>query len=242
MKLTDELRRNWQAAHLLSICLRYHSVKLVANTIDGDEGVMEQQIARLMCRRLLDALKMSVEVRGEEHLRGLERYHVCSNHLSYLDWVVLLAAFPSPLRFIAKQEVTLFPVLGSYLKNRGVLIDRSKGRDARTAIASALAEDSPWPLLLFPEGTRSPDGELKPFKPGGIRLLAASGDPLVPVVLLATDKAFAKSDRAIRKGHRLGLEILPPVRPEDHDGPEAMAVEVERRVAEGYANERSRLQ
>jgi 1-acyl-sn-glycerol-3-phosphate acyltransferase len=242
LRVMDEVIRLGQYVRLGRIVFAYHFVKLAGNCIDYRDGIIEQRVARLMSRRILEVLKMKVSVEGRQHARDIEldRYAVASNHLSYLDWVVILAEFPNSVSFIAKRLVTLMPVFGSYLRNRGVLIDRRKGSTARSIIRDA-AKASPWPLLIFPEGTRSPDGELKPFKRAGIRILAEEGLKLLPIVLLGTFAALGKHDRAIRKGRRLHMIILPPIDPAVL-GVEEACNELERVIAETYAARRAEFE
>ncbi len=232
MRIADEFRRAWQYVRLFTLISWFHIFKLIGNIIDRKDGVIEQHIARLMSRRILHVLRMTVTVEGKEHARGLERYAVCSNHLSYLDWVLILAEFPYSVSFIAKRLVTLMPVFGSYLRNRGVLIDRRKGATARSIIRDA-AQVSPWPLLIFPEGTRSPDGNIQPFKRAGIRILAEEGLMLLPIVLLGTFEALGRNDRAIKLGRRLHMIILPPIDPREL-GVEEACTELERVISETY--------
>jgi 1-acyl-sn-glycerol-3-phosphate acyltransferase len=230
MSFKENLSMVRQLVPLAGICAAYHAVKLVGNTIDGEDGFIEHRVSQLLAQRLLRHLDLSVEVRGAEHVAGLPRYGVACSHASYLDWAVLLAYYPSPLRFIAKKELVRMPVIGDYLRLRGVLIDRSKGHTARDAIAAAAHDGQPWPILIFPEGTRSSDGEIHPFKQGGLRLLAEAGRPLVPAYVGGTFDAFPRHVRSIRTGVPLRLVIGEPVRPDDFPTAEAAVAEVERRV------------
>jgi len=232
MNVGEQLLGVSQVARVLGIGVGYHLVKLAGNIIDGDEGAIEHRVSQLLARRVLRELRLTVEVSGVEKVKGLERCCVACSHASHLDWAVLLAYYPSPLRFIAKRELAGMPVVGSYLRLRGVLIDRSKGIDARQAIAAAARDGQPWPILIFPEGTRSPDGQLKPFKRGGLRLLVEAGLTVVPVRIHGTYEAYPRHALAIRTGLPLKLIIADPVRPEDHASVEDVMAEVERRVRE----------
>lgn len=237
MHAADEFRRLWQGVRLFAVISWFHLFKLVGNIIDRRDGIIEQHIARLMSRRILEVLDMRVTVEGQEHTRGLRNYAVASNHLSYLDWVLILAEFPRSVSFIAKRAVTLMPVFGSYLRNRGVLIDRRKGQTARSVIREA-ADRSPWPLLIFPEGTRSPDGELQPFRRAGIQILAEKGQRLLPVVLFGTYEALSKHARCIQTGLHLHMVILPPIDPNEL-GPVRACEELERVINETYTARRA---
>jgi 1-acyl-sn-glycerol-3-phosphate acyltransferase len=229
MDPVGQLIRYSQIAELLAISGYHHLFKLAGNLIDEEEGVIEQHISQLLARRILRHLEMEVEVTGTEHVPVSGRYCVVSTHASYLDWAVLLGYFPSPLRFIAKKELVWIPVIGSYLKLRGVLIDRSRGRDAKRAIRAAVEDGLPWPILIFPEGTRTPDGSIQPFRTGGLRILAEAGLTMVPVCIQGTFDGLSRHAKYIKKGLHLRMAICEPV------GPGALGVdramkEVERRI------------
>lgn len=240
MRIAVEMRRLWQGIRLFALISWFHVFKLSGNIIDRRAGVIEQHIARLMSRRILEVLDMKVTVEGVEHAKHIENYAVASNHLSYLDWVLILAEFPNSVSFIAKRMVTLMPVFGSYLRNRGVLIDRRKGQTARSVIRDA-AGTSPWPLLIFPEGTRSPDGNLQPFKRAGVRILAEHGLQLLPIVLFGTYKALAKDARVLTTGCRLHMIILPPIDPKQL-GAEEACEQLERVINETYTARRAEFE
>lgn len=240
MRIADEFRRLWQGVRLFALISWFHWFKVTGNLIDRRDGLIEQRIARLMSRRILAVLGMKVTVEGQEHARTIENYAVASNHLSYLDWVLILAEFPNSVSFIAKRAVTLMPVFGSYLRNRGVLIDRRKGQTARSVIREA-AGRSPWPLLIFPEGTRSPDGDLQPFRRAGIRILADQGLSLLPVVLFGTYKALGKNARVITTGCHLHMIVLPAIDPKQL-GANKACEELERVINETYDARRSEFE
>jgi 1-acyl-sn-glycerol-3-phosphate acyltransferase len=219
-----------QVVEFLSIASYYHLHKLAGNIIDGDEGVIEQRVSQLLARRLLKHFDLHVEVHGAERVWGLERYCVVSSHASYIDWTVLLGYFPSPVRFIAKKELASFPVIGSYLRLRGVLIDRGKGINAKEAIQTAIEDGQPWPILIFPEGTRSKDGKLQPFKTGGLKILAGAGLPMLPVCILGTFDIMPRYTWHIHTGRRIRMFIGEAVRPDEFPTVDAAITEVERRV------------
>lgn len=229
MSLAKRLHAVRLMSEVLAIASGYHLVKLAGNAVDDEEGFIEQRVSQLVSRRLLRHAGLEVEVSGTEHVRGLERYAVVSSHASYLDWAVLLGYFPSPLRFIAKRELIHVPVVGSYLRRRAVLIDRRAGHTAKEAIAAASRDGQPWPILIFAEGTRSSDGNLRPFKKSGLRILAEAGRALVPVRIKGTFEAMPRQTLVITPGP-LSLSIGEPVQPTPGTIEESLW-EVERRVA-----------
>lgn len=217
-----------QLTECVGLCLWHHVFKLGANVIDP-AGDLEQHIGRLLARRILEHFQCPVRVAGLEHVTRLDRYGIASTHASFLDWAVLLGHFPAPVRFVAKRELIHVPVIGNYLRLRGILIDRSKGEDAKAAIKRALQDGVPWPILIFPEGTRSPDGGIGKFKPGGLRLLVEAGRSVVPVRIRGTYEALSRHDRALRP-RPLELLVGAPVPPDFGGSVEATLAEVERRV------------
>ena len=74
------------------------------------------------------------------------------------------------------------------------------------------------PVLLFPEGTRSPDGEVKAFKDGAFRLAVAKGCPVIPIAITGMRRALPKHGFVIRDTARCVVRVLEPVSPADHGG------------------------
>lgn len=232
-----ELTRAWQISRLAGISFRYHCLRVIGTAMDPVGGTKDQKAAQGLGRALTKYMRLDVEVVGAEKLDGLANYVLLPNHSSYIDWALILGHFPTPPRFVAQNGISRVPVVGSYLRARGVLIDRRRGVEARRAIAEALEMDCRWPLLIFPEGTRSKDGEIKAFKRAGITLVAESGRPMVPMTLVGTWETFAPTARVIDRGRRVKMIIHDPIDPTVL-GSEAAVLEVERVIRESYAAHR----
>lgn len=228
---SEELRRLGQLTRITGLLSYHHVFRLGVRLASRKLGNrLDERIGQIATRRALEALDLQVETEGLEHVEGLQRYCVVSNHASYLDWALLMAYFPAPLRFVAKRELIWLPAVGAYLRHHGVLIDRSRGDDAKTAIKKAADDDSPWPIVIFAEGTRSPDGNIAPFKKGGLRVLAEAGLALLPTCLAGTYEALPRDGRAVKRGATLRLILGKPVRPADVGSIDEAIEEVERRV------------
>ena len=236
MIIKEELARVGQTVEMLSLCGYYHLHKLGVNLIDGEEGVMEQRVGQLLGRRCLSRLGFEVQLEGMENFKHLENYCVVSTHASHLDWAMLLGYCPDQVRFIARANLVKVPVIGDYLKLRGILIDRTKGIDAKVAIRAAARDDNPFPILIFPEGTRTRDGELQPFRRGGLRILAEEGLTMVPVCITGTFDAFSRGARAIKRGGQLRMQVGAPVAANPEGGVEAQLDEIEARVQALFKN------
>lgn len=167
---------------------------------------------RQWARMLLRASFARLSVSGIEKLQLPQPYILCSNHLSYLDPPVLLAAFPFPPLFLAKSSLFDIPFLGWGMRRAGdVPIDRSDHRaTARSLRKAAGRVRRGESLVVFPEGTRSPDGKLQPFHSGAFRLAIQAQVPIVPVVIRGTREILAPGTILIRGG-RVQLTIADPI-------------------------------
>lgn len=233
---TDRIVALVQGARVFGLCGYYEVFNRLSNLVDREEGVISYRVGQLLGRRIVESLDYRVEVRGLEHVEHLSNYAVVSTHASNLDWALLLGYFPAPVRFIAKRELTVVPVIGPFLKQRGILIDRRHGIGAKEAIRAAAHDDSPFPILIFPEGTRTPDGNLQPFKRGGLKILAEAGLTLVPVCIRGTFDAYSRYAVRATTGLPLRLTVGQPVPPAaEMGGVDAQIDEVERRVRALFA-------
>ena len=131
-------------------------------------------------------------------------YVFMSNHRSHFDVLAAIAALPEfQLRWVAKKELTRVPIFGWALRHTGhVIIDRS---DTAQAVASLRAAEARMrdgiSVIIFPEGTRSPDGaSLLPFKKGGFMLALETGVPIVPLAISGSERVLPKSSWWIRSG------------------------------------------
>jgi 1-acyl-sn-glycerol-3-phosphate acyltransferase len=145
-------------------------------------------IATVWARIQLWAAGISVSVEGAEHIAA-PPYLFMSNHQSALDISVLLSCLPVPFKFVAKRELFRIPVFGRAIKKAGYInIDRDNPREALKAIEDAVAKiKSGVSVLIFPEGTRSPDGNLLPFMKGAFSLATRAGVPVVPLAVIGTN-------------------------------------------------------
>ncbi len=135
-----------------------------------------------------------------------------SNHISLLDAPALLAALPKGVRFMYKQEIERVPIFGRALaKSPFIAVNRGNSREATGSYYQA-ANDiaSGSSVLLFPEGTWSPDGELLPFKRGAMLLALRSGKPIVPVAIWGTQFALPPEQYRFYGG-KVAIRIGEPI-------------------------------
>jgi 1-acyl-sn-glycerol-3-phosphate acyltransferase len=163
---------------------------------------------------------------------------VAANHASNVDGV-LVGGWVTPalgrrIHWLGKKEMTEWPVIGPMARYGSIHpVDRARGDAAAFRLAEDLLADGQV-LVVFPEGTRSPDGELQRPKDGLALLALRSGAPILPVGLVDTDRFWPKGSRLFRIGRRVAMRVGEPFTLADALGPEVMA---DRRAAKRAATD-----
>jgi 1-acyl-sn-glycerol-3-phosphate acyltransferase len=169
--------------------------------------------ARNWAKAILWAAKVRVDLDGVENLARGRPQIVVSNHQSWFDVFALAAALPLRYRFVAKKELGEIPIFGKAWKSCGhVSVDRGNREAAIESLDQAWREihEEKLTMVLFPEGTRSPDGKLKKFKKGAFVLAVQGQVPLVPVAVVGSREVMAKGSMKVRPG-RITLRIGEPI-------------------------------
>lgn len=168
--------------------------------------------------RLLELARVDLRVQGGARLASAQGpFVVMSNHQSYFDIPVLYRALPGSMRMVVKKELMHVPLWGTAMRAAGFIpIDRARGKVAYAELERAGQEllRSGTNLWIAPEGTRSPNGELLPFKAGGFRLAARMGLPVLPVTIDGTQCVQPKGRWAIRRDCVVQVTIHDPLRVE----------------------------
>ena len=170
-------------------------------------------VFRGWARSLLLAAGIKPEISGLENIEPEKSYILIANHQSHMDIPVLSCVLPVPLRIIAKKELFKIPFLGWGMKGVGMLsIDRSNRKKSIDTLKEAeeIIKTHVLSILAFPEGTRSDDGKIHPFKKGPFILAINTGLPLLPVSVSGTRKITPKGKISIHPG-RVKVIIHPPV-------------------------------
>ncbi|HVC47076.1 MAG TPA: lysophospholipid acyltransferase family protein [Terracidiphilus sp.] len=168
---------------LLSTCL-FGSVSLAVSLFDRS-GRVQHVIARLWARACLLAAGSRLVIQGEENLRSHPVAVFAANHTSYMDTPVIFSALPFQFRILAKKELWSMPFIGWYLNRSGQIpIDTENAHTALSSLGAGVkALRAGMPLFVFPEGSRTPDGDMQPFLSGAAFLAIRAQVPLVPIAL-----------------------------------------------------------
>jgi 1-acyl-sn-glycerol-3-phosphate acyltransferase len=166
---------------------------------------------------------VKIERQGLENLRPGQNYIVMSNHASNLDPPVLIPSIPGRCSVLVKKEVFRIPILGTGMRLAQLVpVDRGDRDAAIESIHNAVGVlRQGLHMLVYPEGTRSNDGRLLPFKKGPFHLAMESGVPVLPVTLLGTYECWPKSRFALRPGTAT-VVFHPPLNPADYADRDAL--------------------
>ena len=178
-------------------------------------GLREPLIAvgRAFARLGRAILGIKMEISGLERFDPRAPYIFMPNHASFLDGPLVMLAIPGAARVILKKSILRVPVLGLAMQHVGfVPVDRKGAEGGKRSIAraAALIRERGYSFLIFPEGTRSRDGSLQPFRRGGFFLALASGAPIVPVTVRGTFELMPKGQKSARRG-QVGIVFHPPI-------------------------------
>jgi 1-acyl-sn-glycerol-3-phosphate acyltransferase len=169
-------------------------------------------VARLWARSILFVSRIKVTVNGLSNVDPSKSFIYMSNHQSNFDIPVLLAYIPGQFRWLAKAELFKIPIFGHGMRGAGYIsIDRFNRDSAFQSIDQAAKKIKDGvSVMIFPEGTRSKDGRIRPFKKGGFIMALNSGVPIVPVIVRGTWPIMSKDSLRINRGN-VYLDIKQPI-------------------------------
>jgi 1-acyl-sn-glycerol-3-phosphate acyltransferase len=159
-------------------------------------------IIRQWIRWTLASCGVRVEREGFEHIDPRRSYVFMSNHQSVFDVAVIVHTLPVSFRFVAKKELTRIPFFGwALLASDHVIIDRGhREKSVRSLRRATERIRAGINVIIFPEGTRSPTGELREFKSGGFQLAIEAQAPILPVTVSGTQRITPKGSLRIESG------------------------------------------
>ncbi|KIX15990.1 lysophospholipid acyltransferase family protein [Dethiosulfatarculus sandiegensis] len=192
----------WGTAWAAFITIFISSLVVVFSLLGASQAFL-LKIARSWGRLLLKGAFIGLSTKGFENLAQAGGYVFVSNHTSALDIPALQAGLPPNFHWLAKKELFKIAIFGPAIRRAGALpIDRSNNRAAVKSLVEAakciIEGDS---AVIFPEGTRSEDGGLLPFKSGGLALAIRAQSPVVPVAIIGAARAMAPNKLLIAPGH-----------------------------------------
>ena len=177
------------------------TISLLGSLFDA-EGRWQHACARTWSWLILKTSGIRVRVEGLEHVHPGETTIYCVNHQSAMDIPVLFVNLPVQFRFVAKRSLFSLPFMGWHLRRSGhIPVDRDRPQQAMKSmkkVAQEIREGKS--VMLFPEGHRSRDGQLLPFKAGSFYIAILSGVPIVPITINGTPRVLKPDTYHVRAG------------------------------------------
>jgi 1-acyl-sn-glycerol-3-phosphate acyltransferase len=166
----------------IPLTFAFAAIAIICTLFDGT-GRAYHRVACAWSSIGLGMAGVQVKVSGQENIPKNVPVIYMSNHQSNFDILALYQAIPGKFSWIAKEELFSYPIFGQSMRRAGYIpLDRSDGRKSlKSMIVAAARINQGDCVVIFPEGTRSEDGNLIPFKKGGFLLAEKAKVPVVPV-------------------------------------------------------------
>ena len=153
-----------------------------------------------------------IKVTGREHIKKGKGYVLVANHMSLAD-IVCLYCLGKNFKWVAKESLFKIPVFGWCMSLMDYIPLK---RGAHGSIRDSFEKSQQWlakdvPILIFPEGTRSRDGELSPFKNGAFKLAILMKKPVVPIVIKGTKNALSKGNITMSARVKGSVKVFPKI-------------------------------
>jgi 1-acyl-sn-glycerol-3-phosphate acyltransferase len=187
------------------------TISLVCSLFDRN-GTIQHKFARLWSWLVMKTILSPVKVMGMAGLDNSKPRVYAVTHASALDIPILYVYLPFQFRIVFKSELLAYPFVGWHLKRSGqVCINQQNPAASIGAVKSALRSlRNGMPLVIFPEGGRTPDGRLQPFLPGAFFLAIKAQADIVPVALVDTFALLPMNTYHI-KCQRLEMRVGEPI-------------------------------
>jgi 1-acyl-sn-glycerol-3-phosphate acyltransferase len=198
---------------------RFKLIRLNRQGRIAERDACAHAIARKWAQSGLRMNGSAIRVIGIENVPQTGGVLFVANHQSNFDIPIFVGHVPRDKGFIAKLELLKVPTFSRWMKYIGcIFIDRKDPRQSLTAINEAAERlKTGHSIVIFPEGTRSADGTVAPFKAGGLRLGLKAGVPIVPVTISGSKNIMPKGTSIIRSA-KVKVIVSPPLLWEDYKG------------------------
>ncbi len=169
-----------------------------------------------------------VQYFGVDQIKPNKTYVIVSNHQSLMD-ILTIYGLHRQFKYVSKSDIGRVPFIGWNMKlNQYVFIERGDLKSIKEMIRQCkewLTKGSS--VMLFPEGTRSKDGRMQPFRDGAFKLALDCNVELVPMVIDGTFSILSKTSKKLNFKQTVRTVVLPPIKPEEFQGrPGAMRTHV----------------
>src|SRR4051795_1595836 len=185
LPLWQRCRSNVFQAPLLFLATGFFGTLALLASLVAKTGRTQHRIARVWARTCVRVSGSRLILQGAENLHKHPVAVYAANHTSYMDTPVVFSALPFQFRILAKKELWSMPFIGWYLNRSGQIpINTENPRATLSSLGAGVkALRAGMPLFVFPEGSRTPNGDLQAFLSGAAFLAIRAQVPLVPLAL-----------------------------------------------------------
>ncbi len=189
------LPRALVGAVVVVVCTVILGLIIVFASLFTSSGRPGYVLARIWARIAARVLGITASLRGAEKVTPGASYIICPNHQGNADILALISTLPIPYRWVVKKELLKIPFFGWGLAGTGaVSLDRSNTKQAVETLRKGSDKlGGGWSLLIYPEGTRTRDGYVQPFKKGAFMMAVNTGFPILPVTVNGAFKILPKT-------------------------------------------------
>jgi len=202
-------------------------------------GDLIHLVSRYFGKSLLWVSRIKIQVQGLDNLLTDRAQLICANHQSLFDILILDSILPLQFRFVVKKELFSVPILGRCLRyEKQIQVDRQNRRKGIESImAAGDLINKGRSIVVFPEGTRSTDGEVKRFHKGSLLIAFNTDAPIVPISINGSFGIMSKKSFRLRPG-LVKVVIHPPIETKGLSRAEQkeMAEKVRQIVIDGMAS------
>jgi 1-acyl-sn-glycerol-3-phosphate acyltransferase len=203
------------------------------------KGTAAHWCGRIWAKVALLANQVRVRMEGLENVKGTGPYVFMSNHQGSYDIFALLGYLPFQFKWLAKKELFSIPILGWAMSAAGYIsIDRQGTRETVEAMKEAAQKiRDGMSVVIFPEGSRTPDGSIQPFRKGGFTLAIRSQVPIVPIAISGSREIMSK-DRLTANPGEIRVRIGSPIKTRDYSmqSRESLMEKVREIISENFAS------
>jgi 1-acyl-sn-glycerol-3-phosphate acyltransferase len=170
---------------------------------------------------------------GKENIKDKQAYVLVANHQALLDIIVIYGLFKH-FKWVAKNSLLRVPFVGWNMALNGyIILKRTDGKSQMKMMKqSERTLKSGSSIMIFPEGTRSPDGNLGTFKRGAFILADVANVPVIPIALYNMNQAVRKKSVWLKKSTDMKAKVFPPVYPKDFKNTKEMTAAVKKIIAD----------
>jgi 1-acyl-sn-glycerol-3-phosphate acyltransferase len=212
------------------------TVSVISSLFDNG-GRIQHNLARAWSWLIMKTISSPVRVTGFDRIDTSKTHVYAVNHASALDIPILYTNLPFQFRILFKSELLSYPIIGWHLRRSGqVCINQQDPSASIGSVRSALKSlKAGMPLVIFPEGGRSPNGEIRPFMPGAFFLAIKGHVDIVPVALVGTYELLPMNTYHI-KPRPLEMRVGQPISTAGYTGHgmDALSAKVQKAIEELY--------